>query len=105
MRKTALLGLLGFVGFTGCAALGLDAAYPPRPAEVPGEAIADPSPSRVVMHATVTRDALKQQLEKALPTDGAGTFPFVRGERQFGWLRKPVDVQMSQGRLVVKLSI
>jgi len=102
MRKTALLG---FLAFTGCAALGLDAAYPARPSEVPGEAIADPSPSRVVMHATVTREALKQQLERALPTNGAGTFPFVRGERQFGWLRKPVDLQMSQGRLVVKLSI
>jgi hypothetical protein len=103
--KTTKLGLLGLLAVSGCVALGFDGVYPPRPADVPGEAIADPSPSRITMHATVTRDALKQQLEKALPTNGAGTFPFIRGDRQFGWIRKPLDVQMSQGRIVVRLSI
>ncbi len=102
MQRTWLLGLLAL---SGCVALGFDGVYPARPPDTPGEAIADPSPSRVVMHTTVTGGALKSQLDKAIPSNGVGTFPFVRGDRQFAWIRKPLDVGFSQGRIVVKLTV
>ncbi|HVY47185.1 MAG TPA: DUF4403 family protein [Minicystis sp.] len=105
MRRISLAPLVLAALASGCAALGFDAVYPQRPPATPGEAIADPSPSRVVMHATIASASLKEQLESAIPSNGVGTFPFVHGERQFAWIRKPVDVRFSQGRVVVGLSI
>jgi hypothetical protein len=90
---------------TACAALGFTAVYPPRPPETPGEAIADPAPSRVVMHATVTGAALKKSIDDALPQMGDGTFPFVRGERKFTWTREPVGVKFDRGRVGVDMKV
>ncbi|MEO7330764.1 MAG: DUF4403 family protein [Minicystis sp.] len=87
----------------GCT--GFSAVYPPRPAETPGEAIADPTPSRVVMHATITSAGLKSALEAALPTTGAGTFPLMGSERKYTWTREPMKVRFTQGRLSIELHV
>jgi hypothetical protein len=77
------------------------ALYPPRPPAVPGLAVADPPPSRVVVHATITSAALKQALDNAIPRVGSGTFPLLGADHRYLWNRKPVDVAFRQGRISV----
>src|SRR6185503_12185781 len=93
------------IALLGCSALGFEAVYPARPPSAPGEAFADPPPSRIVMHATVTGAALKKSLEEAVPKTGDGTFPFIRGDRKFTWTRGPADVRFTQGRIDVSLHV
>src|SRR4029078_8312928 len=78
---------------------------PPRPAAVPGEAIADPTPSRVVTHATVTKAGLAKALNEALPRAGEGSFPFIRGERQYTWQRDSANIRFTQGRIGVDMHV
>jgi hypothetical protein len=75
--------------------------YPPRPPAVPGLAVADPAPSKVVVHATVTGAALQHALDQQIPRNGSGTFPMLGGERHYLWSRKPVEVAFQQGRISV----
>ncbi|HEY4122115.1 MAG TPA: DUF4403 family protein [Byssovorax sp.] len=87
-----------------CSAFG-GAVYPPRPPAAPGEPIADPSPSRVVLHTTVTAAALKSQLEHTIPRASDGTFPFMGSERTFTWERGPATVRFDRGRLVIEMHV
>ena len=78
---------------------GLTAVYPPRPPATPGEPVADPVPSRVVVHATITSAALRQALESKMPTTGEGTVPLMGRERKFSWRRDPVALRFDRGRI------
>lgn len=104
MQRTPLSLLL-------CAALGagcspeFTALYPPRPPGTPGEALADPTPSRVVLHATVTSAGLKDALEQSFPKTGEGTFPLLGTERRFTWTRDPATLKFNQGRLVLEMHV
>ncbi|HEX8952805.1 MAG TPA: DUF4403 family protein, partial [Polyangia bacterium] len=88
----------------GCAG-GTQAVYPPRPPAVPGLAVADPAPSRVVVHATVTSTALKQSLDAQIPKSGSGVFHAVGSDHRYLWSRKPVDVAFASGRIIVRAHV
>src|SRR6266852_9554538 len=77
----------------------LTPVYPPRPPATPGEPVADPVPSRVVMHATITGAALRQALESAMPVTGDGTVPLMGRERKFSWKRDPLALRFDRGRI------
>jgi hypothetical protein len=100
VRILALGLLLGLcVSSVHCTQFG--AVYPPRPPESPGEPLADPSPSRVVVHAQVSAAAMKKELETAVPRTGDGTFPALGGERSYTWTREDLELDFSQGRVVI----
>jgi hypothetical protein len=82
-----------------------EAVYPPRPPATPGEAIADPTPARVVMHTTVTRNGLMSALEEGVPKTGEGTFPLMGRERRFSWKRDTVRVRFASGRIELDLHV
>jgi hypothetical protein len=105
MSKLRALALFATASALAAGCTGFTAVYPPRPAEVPGEAIADPTPSRVVMHATITSAGLTSALEAALPATGEGTFPLVGSERKFTWTREAMKVRFTQGRLSIGLHV
>ncbi len=85
--------------------VGGGALYPPRPPSVPGEAIADPAPSRVVMHATITSAGLKKALEENMPGAGEGTFPLLGKERRYTWKRGPMALKFDRGRISLQLHV
>jgi Domain of unknown function (DUF4403) len=102
MRNRALLTCLTATLFAGCAG---GAVYPARPPATPGEAIADPTPSRVVMHTTITSAGLKSAIEEGVPQTGEGTFPMLGKERRFTWKRSPATVRFGQGRISLDLHV
>jgi hypothetical protein len=101
---TRLLGILCLVGACSQAGGG-SAVYPSRPPATPGEPIADPIPSRIVVHATITRAALESSLEEKLPQTGSGSFPLLSTERKFTWKRQPLAIHFNQGRVGFDLPI
>lgn len=99
----ALVTLLSSTLAAGCAGGG--ALYPSRPPETPGEAIADPTPAKVVMHLTVTSAGLRGAIEENLPQTGEGTFPLLGSERKFTWKRSPAGLRFNQGRISLDLHV
>jgi hypothetical protein len=87
------------------AGCGFGPVYPPRPPTNTGDAIADPSPSRVVVHATVSSKAIARALDEAIPKNGQGTFPLLGSERGFTWRRGAPTVKVGQGRVSVDLHV
>ncbi len=85
------------LALAGCA----EALYPPRPPALPGPPVAEPAPSRVVVHAAVSDVALQRALEKTLPPAGEGTFNAFGGARRYTWKRGPIEIAFEQGRLVL----
>ena len=102
--RSWLLCAVVIVGAAGCAG-GTQAVYPARPPAVPGLAVADPAPSRVVVHATVTSVGLKQALDQQIPKNGSGVFHAVGSDHRYLWSRKPVDIAFAQGRISVKAHV
>lgn len=83
----------------GCSSFG--AVYPPRPPATPGAPIADPTPSRVVAHISVTSTGLKDGLDDQMPRTGEGNVDILRTKRRYTWTRDPLQVSFSQGRVVL----
>ncbi|HEY8074586.1 MAG TPA: DUF4403 family protein [Labilithrix sp.] len=83
-----------------CSSFG--AVYPPRPPSSPGAPVADPTPSRIVAHVTITHAGLQSALEDAVPKNGDGTFPLLRSERSYRWEREPISVEFADGRVRVR---
>jgi Domain of unknown function (DUF4403) len=77
------------------------AVYPSRPAATPGAPVADPTPSRVVAHISVTTDALRAALDEGVPKSGEGEVALLGGSRHYAWERTTLEVSFSQGRLVL----
>lgn len=88
-----------FLGVSACSTFG--AVYPPRPPALPGPAVSDPPPSRVVTHVAITRDGLKTSLDQNVPAKDEGTFELLRTERKYTWTRTPFEVSFMQGRIVL----
>lgn len=106
MRKTSVLPLLFVSLAAGCfGGAGGGAVYPPRPPATPGEALADPAPSRVVMHTAITSAGMKKAIEEAVPGGSEGTFPLLGRERKYTWTRSPIGVKFDRGRLVLNLHV
>lgn len=97
LRTRALVVALGTLA--GCSSFG--AVYPPRPPSTAGMPVADPAPSRVVAHVTVTRLGIERALDEAIPKKGDGTFPLLKTQRHYTWDRTPVSVSFSQGHVVL----
>jgi hypothetical protein len=93
-RALVLTGLL-----VGCGRFG--AVYPPRPSATPGAPVADPAPSRVVAHVSVTADALRAALDETVPKSGEGEVALLGGPRHYSWQREGLSVSFAQGRLVL----
>jgi hypothetical protein len=87
------------------ACSGLTPVYPPRPPATPGDPVADPMPSRVVVHATVTAAALKKALEAKIPQTGEGTVPLMGRERKFSWKRDAIALRFDRGRVGLELHL
>src|SRR5450432_1673662 len=98
MRWTSLLLL-----FTACTRFG--PVYPSRPPLHPSPLVADPSPSRVTAHVSMSGAALRASLEDVVPKAGEGTFTLLGSERAYRWTREPLDVSFAGGRIVVKTSV
>jgi predicted small lipoprotein YifL len=98
MFRTSLLILLT-ASLAGCGRFG--AVYPPRPPSSAGAPVADPTPSRVVAHVSITSGALRAALDEAVPKNGDGDVSFLGGARHYSWQRTSLDVGFSQGRLVL----
>lgn len=100
MRRSLLLVLL-----LSAACISATPLYPPRPPASPGLPIADPPPSRIVAHATVTAKALGAAMSEAIPDTGRGTFPLLGKERAYSWERDPLALSFGQGRIGVATRI
>jgi hypothetical protein len=90
------------VATAGC---GFAPVYPPRPPTSGGDPIADPSPSRVVVHTSVSSKAIGRALDDAIPKDGQGTFPLLGSERTYTWRRGAPSVKVGQGRVTIDLHV
>jgi hypothetical protein len=86
-----------------CSQFG--AVYPPRPPASPAAPVADPTPSRIVAHVTVTGAALGAALEDAVPTAGDGDFALLGSQRHYAWERGPLDLRFGQGRMVLRAHV
>lgn len=98
MRRFLSVGLPA-LALVGCSSFG--PVYPPRPPATPAAPVADPSPSRVVVHLSVTGAALRTTLDEAVPKSGDGSFALLRTQRKYTWDRTPFDVAFSGGRVVL----
>jgi hypothetical protein len=99
MRRIAIAAML----VAGCSSFG--AVYPPRPPTTPGEPVADPTPSRIVAHVTITSAGLRDALDAAVPRTGDGTFPLLKSQRRYTWERAPLEVGFAQGRVTVSARV
>jgi len=102
MRHLPAVALVSVL-LCGCARFG--AVYPPRPSESPAPPIADPPPSRIVVHVSVTDAALRATLDDAIPKDGDGDFAILGSLRHYTWTRQPLTVRFAQGRLVLGVHV
>lgn len=90
----------------GCGGAGTaEPVYPSRPPATPGEPITDPTPARVVLHATVTGPALASALEGNVPISGESTVPVLGSDRKLIWRRNPMRLRFQQGRVGIDLHI
>ena len=101
--RTIVLVFSAFIFATAC--LGAGAVYPPRPPATPGEAIADPAPSRVVLHTTITSAGMTRAMNENVPETGEGTFPLLGRERRFTWKRGAVAIRFGQGKVSLGLRV
>jgi hypothetical protein len=89
--------------FLGCTRFG--PVYPSRPAAHPSPLVADPSPSRVSAHVSMSGAGMREQLEGVVPKTGQGSLALLGTERPYHWTRGPLDVSFATGRIVVKTSV
>ncbi len=71
----------------------------------PSPLVADPSPSRVNVHVSLSGAALQSSLDDAVPKTGDGTFSLLGGERPYHWTRGPLELSFGAGRILVKTSV
>ena len=83
-----------------------EALYPPRPQSIPGPALADPPPSRVNLHVSLTQDGLSKVIESSVPASGEVPFTFL-GQRKLTWKRGPIELRFNQatGSISVRATI
>ena len=102
-RLLPLLALVPFVA--ACPGTNVTALYPPRPAASPGTPVADPAPSRIVIHASVAASALTKILDKSLPATGEGSFTVMGSQRKYKWTRETPTVRFDKGSIGVTANI
>ena len=93
--------------FAFCAACGpsLKNIRPPPPSQTGSAPIADPPPSRVVIHATIFRDAIARRLEESMPLQGEGEAAVLAGRKlHYSWKREPFQLRFDRGRILVAVN-
>lgn len=88
-----------------CPGTNVTALYPPRPVATPGAPVADPPPSRIVIHASVAASALQKLLDKQLPASGEGTFTVMGSQRKYKWTRETPTIRFDKGLIGVHAKI
>ncbi|WP_204487429.1 DUF4403 family protein [Archangium primigenium] len=79
---------------------------PTAPAANGGRPVSDPPPSRIVLHATVFREALIRKMAESLPRTGEGDAQVFAGQRvHYTWQREPVTLKFDRGRVVVGVAV
>jgi hypothetical protein len=104
-RRTSLAAVVALGATLASSCGGLSPVYPPRPPATPGDPIADPNPSRVVVHATISAAALRDALESNVPETGEGSVPLLGKERKFTWKREPFGLRFDRGRVGLDLHL
>ena len=89
--------------FAGCTRFG--PVYPTRPPLHPSPLVADPSPSRVTIHTSISRAGLASSLEDVVPKLGDGTVSLLGSQRLYKWKRGPLGISFASGRVVVKTTV
>lgn len=106
MNKALSIALSALtIGLFACGGGTPDPVYPSRPAATPGDPIADPTPSRIVLHAALSRTALERALEENVPRTDSGTFTMLGGERTFTWKRGNIGLRFDRNRIGLELHI
>ncbi len=85
--KTLFAVIVGFFSLGACS----EALYPPRPAQTPGPALAEPPASRMTMHVSLTAAGLSKLIEATVPQNGEVPFSFL-GQRKLVWKRSPIEL-------------
>lgn len=93
------LFVVALSALSACSSFG--AVYPPRPPSTPGAPVADPTPSRVVAHISVTSAGLKTAIDESLPRKGDGSLSILKSQRRYTWERAPAEIGFAQGRVVL----
>lgn len=100
--KTLVFACAGLLGLGACS----EALYPPRPPQLPGPALAEPPPSRMTMHVSLTSAGLSKLIESTVPLSGEVPFTLL-GPRKLLWQRTPVELSFdgATGKIGVRATI
>ncbi len=99
LALSAPLAVLLSASLCGCSRFG--AVYPARPSPADTAPVADPVPSKIVAHLSITADGLRDALEANVPTRGDGTVSLLGGDRRYTWERGKLELGLSQGRMTL----
>lgn len=100
--------LLASLALLSCGGPRLEAQslQPPVPASNGGRPVSDPPPSRIVIHATIFREALIRKMAESLPRSGEGDAAVMAGQTlHYTWHREPVTLRFDRGRVVVGVKV
>ncbi len=75
--------------------------YPSRPTVGGAAPIADPVPSKLLIHISASAEGLRRALEASVPVAGESTFE-LRGTRNYRWARGPFSLRFADGRVQVR---
>jgi hypothetical protein len=111
--RSSKLGLASFVAslvpvvalsaLPACSRFG--PVYPPRPVPADAPAVADPPPSKVVVHLAVTSAGLRSALEENVPRRGDGAVNLLGGDQRYTWERGPLTLGFAQGRVEIRTRV
>jgi Domain of unknown function (DUF4403) len=107
-RLRSLPALLASLALLSCAGSRLEKQnlQPPPPAANGGRPVSDPPPSRIVIHATIFREALVKKMAESLPRSGEGDAQVFAGQSvHYTWQREPVTLKFDRGRVVVGVNV
>ena len=107
-RFRSLPALLASLTLLSCAGPRLESQtlQPPPPAPNGGRPVSDPPPSRIVIHATIFREALTKKMAESLPRSGEGDAQLFAGQTlHYTWQREPVTLKFDRGRVVVGVKV
>ena len=100
--------LLASLALVSCAGPRIESQtlQPPPPAANGGRPVSDPPPSRIVIHATIFREALLKKMAESLPRSGEGDAQLFAGQTlHYTWQREPLTIKFDRGRVVVGVPV
>jgi Domain of unknown function (DUF4403) len=107
-RFRSLPALLAALSLLSCAGPRIESQTlkPPPPVSNGGRPVSDPPPSRIVIHATIFREALVKKMAESLPRSGEGEAQLIAGQTlRYTWHREPVTLKFDRGRVVVGVTV